>query len=38
MEPTCCRCAARTWIIWDARPWCREHFLAAREEAGPATS
>jgi hypothetical protein len=31
--PTCCECSTKTFIIWDGKPWCREHFLAATERA-----
>jgi len=34
MPPTtCCECDAKTWIIWDAKPWCRNHFHTAQERA-----
>jgi hypothetical protein len=31
--PTCCQCTTKTFILWDGKPWCREHFLAATERA-----
>jgi len=36
MNPCCCRCTDRTWIIFDRHSWCRTHFLEevnAREGA-----
>lgn len=31
--PVCCECSTKTFILWDGKPWCREHFLAATERA-----
>jgi hypothetical protein len=35
-DPVCHRCEQKTFVIFEAQPWCRQHFLeelAAREEA-----
>lgn len=31
--PTCCECPTKTVILWDDKPWCREHVLAATDRA-----
>ena len=28
IERTCHLCSAKTFVIFEAKPWCREHFLA----------
>jgi hypothetical protein len=38
MEPTCHRCTDKTWVIFEARPWCRQHFVDdvnQRDQARP---
>lgn len=31
--PTCCECSTKTFILWDGKAWCRQHYLEAQDRA-----